>query len=286
MRTITSSLVYFFLAFSLQVACQSDVYQSDKLAQKWELTGLDVPESVLPVPGSDILYVSNVGSKNSSDTGGSGFISVITKDGKIRDLKWSTGLNSPKGMAIYGDKLYVSEVNRIAAIDLKSGKKLKEYPVENALFLNDIAVDDKGVLYITDSRTGTVYKLENDQVSIFVQSKDFNNPNGVVFRKGILYLGTGHNIIKIDPITREIKEFMPSTGGVDGLAVPEDNLVLFSDWPGKVYVMKSNREKELLLDTKNSETFKTADFGYIPQEELIFIPTFFRNSVICYKLSL
>jgi len=48
--------------------------------------------------------------------------------------------------------------------------------------------------------------------------------------------------------------------------------------------MRKGGEKELLLDTTVSETFKTADFGYIPETNRIVVPTFFRNSVICFEL--
>jgi sugar lactone lactonase YvrE len=265
---------------------QNAPYQSEKLEKKWEVTGLNVPESVLPVPEKGILYVSNIGINNPTEKEGKGFISILSMDGKIKTLKWCDNLNSPKGMAISGDKLYVSEVDRIAEIDLKTGKKLNDFPVDGAVFLNDIAAGPDGSLYISDSRTGTIHKLKDGKVKVFIKSDDFPNPNGVVFKKEKLLLGTGKKIVKIDPATKEVKDYMLNTGGVDGLAVVDQGIVIFSDWPGTVHIMKKGEEKELLLDTSMLENAKTADFGYIAEKKLVYIPTFFTNSVVCYKLKI
>lgn len=285
MKTRLMSTLLLSFIFSAMFA-QNDPSQLEKLDKVWEVTGLSVPEAVLPLPQKGILLVSNIGVKNPTEKEGKGFISILTMEGEIKNLKWCDNLNSPKGMAIYGDKLYVSEVNRIAEIDLKTGKKSNEFPVEGAVFLNDIAADTDGSLYITDSRTGTIYKIKNGKVSTFIQSDDFPNPNGVVFNEGKLLLGTGEKIVKIDPATKKVEDYLLNTGGVDGIAVVEPNVLIFSDWPGKVHIMKLGEEKVLLLDTSASETRKTADFGYFAKERLIYIPTFFDNSVVCYKLKL
>lgn len=283
MKAKLVSIVPLFCVY-LTLHAQSDMYKSEKLEKIWEVSGLSVPESVLPVPDKGIMYVSNIGVNTPTEKEGKGFISILSMDGKIKNLKWCGNLNSPKGMAIYDGKLYVSEVDRIAEIDLKSGKKLNESPVEGAMFLNDIAAAPNGTLFISDSRTGTIHKMADGVVSTFIQSDNFPNPNGVVFYNEKLLLGTGEKIVKIDPTTKEVKDYMKNTGGVDGLAVVESGVLIFSDWPGKVYIMKKNEEKQLLLDTSSSETSKTADFGFIAEKKLIYIPTFFANTVVCYKL--
>lgn len=285
----TSSLLLVFLyaiIYGQTEDPQKEINNKRDVLQKkiWETTGLSVPESVLPLPEKGILYVSNVGAATPLEKEGKGFISILGMDGKIKTLKWCQDLNSPKGMAIAGDKLYVSEVDRVGEIDLNSGKKLQDYPIEGALFLNDIAADKNGSLYISDSKTGTVHLLKEGQVSVFVQSDDFPFPNGLAIHEDHLLLGTGDKIVKIDLTTREINDYMLNTGGVDGLAVFEQDILIFSDWPGTVYLMEKGEEKQLLLDTSSSETSKTADFGYVSSKKLIYIPTFFANSVVCYKL--
>jgi sugar lactone lactonase YvrE len=261
-------------------------FQSEKLVKIWEVNGLSVPESVLPVPEEGILYVSNIGLQNQDEKESGGFISIIDTNGRVLNLKWAEGLKAPKGMAIVRDRLFVTEVDRIGEIELTSGKKLNEYPVPGAVFLNDMAADREGRLYISDSRTGTVYTLAGGEVAVFLKSGEFPNPNGVVVDQGFLILGTGEKIVRIDLSTKVMTDFMIHTGGVDGLALTGEGRVIFSDWPGTVHLMKQGEEKELILDTTSSKTSKTADFGYDPGKQMIYIPTFFDNSVICYRLEL
>ena len=279
-------LTFYIIGLLLVADTTAQTFQSEKLEKKWETTGLSVPESVLPVPEEGILYVSNIGTNKSSSKEGLGFISILGLDGEVKNLHWCTGLNSPKGMAIYDGKLYVTEVDHITEIDLASGKKVNSYPVEGAVFLNDVAASPSGVIFFTDSRTGSVHKLDSGKLSLVIKSESFPGINGIVALDNKLLIGTGENVVKYYIETGEVKDYMLNTGGVDGLAKIDKGLILFSDWPGKVYIMKKDEEKELLLDTSSTETSKTADFGYIANKKLVFIPTFFANSVVCYKLKL
>ncbi len=278
-------LVFYFFVLFLTVNLTAQTFQSEKLEKKWETTGLNVPESVLPVPEEGILYVSNIGTDKSSAKTGLGFISILNMNGEIKNLKWATGLNSPKGMAIYKDKLYVTEVDHLTEIELSTGKKINSWPVEGAVFLNDVAAHQSGVIYFTDSRTGSIHKLENGKVSLVIQSKDFPGVNGIVASDKKLLIGTGDKVVKYYLESGEVKDYMLNTGGVDGLAIIGEGVILFSDWPGTVYIMKKDEAKELLLDTSSTEKSKTADFGYIADKKLVIIPTFFANSVVCYKLN-
>ena len=278
-------LVGILLTVHLILTGQNDIFQSQKLKKIWEIQELSIPECVLPVPGQEILYVSNLGGANPSERVHEGFISILGTDGRIIELRWITDLNSPKGMALFGDYLFVTEIDQVSKIDTRSGEKVKSYPVGGAEFLNDIAVDDAGVLYITDSRTGSIHKLHNDSVSVLIKSDEFPFPNGIIAVNGKILVGTGEKVISIAPQTLEVNECLLTTGSVDGLAMIGPGEFLFSDWAGRIYFMRKGGEKELLLDTTVSETFKTADFGYIPETKRIVVPTFFRNSVICYELN-
>jgi outer membrane protein assembly factor BamB len=182
--------------------------------------------------------------------------------------------------------LYVTEVDKLTAIDLATGKKVKSWPVEGAGFLNDVAAHASGAIFFTDSKTGKVHKLEDDKVTTAIGDKGFPNVNGIVALDKKLLIGTGDKIVKYYVGTGEVEDYMLNTGGVDGLAAIGKGVVLFSDWPGKVHLMKKGEEKELLLDTSSTEKSKTADFGYIAGEHLVIIPTFFANKLVCYKLKL
>jgi hypothetical protein len=62
--------------------------------------GIKTPESVLFDAVSNKIFVSNINGQP-SDKDGNGFTSMLDADGKIIKLDWITGLNAPKGQAVY-----------------------------------------------------------------------------------------------------------------------------------------------------------------------------------------
>ena len=90
------------LSSSNQVQAQQQ--EQIKINKLWETAVvLKNPESVIYSPKQDILFVSNIdGKPNEKDQ--KGFISkVLPSNGNIIELSWITGLNAPKGMAIYNN---------------------------------------------------------------------------------------------------------------------------------------------------------------------------------------
>ncbi|MGA7899754.1 MAG: hypothetical protein WCA39_12940 [Nitrososphaeraceae archaeon] len=90
------------LSSSNQVQAQQQ--EQIKINKLWETAAvLKNPESVIYSPKQDILFVSNIdGKPNEKDQ--KGFISkVLPSNGNIIELSWITGLNAPKGMAIYNN---------------------------------------------------------------------------------------------------------------------------------------------------------------------------------------
>ena len=270
--------------FSVISYCQTGAIQPDKLKKIWETNGLDIPESVLPVPDQNKIFVSNIGGPSADEKDNNGFISMLGKDGKIIKLKWAVGLNSPKGMGILGNNLYVTDIDRIAEIDLQTGKIIKFYPVEGSKLLNDITVTNDGKLFITDSKAKKVYLMENSKVSEFVHSDSWAFPNGIITYNNKILVGTGDRLIAINPATKVIEDLLLNTGGIDGLANVDKDIFIFSDWSGKIYRMQLGKEKELLLDTSKIDKMQTADFCYLTDKKILFVPTFFGNSVACYQL--
>jgi hypothetical protein len=127
-----------------------------KINKIWEtLDDLKNPESVVYAPKQNILFVSNVdGKPDQKDQ--NGFISKVSpSNGSIVELNWITGLNAPKGMAIYNNnsKLYVSDITDLVEIDIASGKIIKRFNAPGSAFLNDVALDNQGNIYVSDTIT-------------------------------------------------------------------------------------------------------------------------------------
>ena len=136
-----------------------------KISRLWETPDdLKNPESVVYAPKQNVLFVSNIdGKPDQKDQ--SGFISKVSpSNGSIVELNWITGLNAPKGMAIYDNnnsssRLYVSDITDLVEIDIGSGKIIKRFNAPGSTFLNDVALDDQGNIYVSDTVTNTIYKL-------------------------------------------------------------------------------------------------------------------------------
>ncbi|WP_187261934.1 SMP-30/gluconolactonase/LRE family protein [Pontibacter beigongshangensis] len=250
------------------------------LTKVWETDSvMTTAESTLYDKDSKIIYVSNI-SGNSSEKDGVGFISTMKSDGAITEHKWVTGLNAPKGMALMGGKLFVTDIDELVEIDVASRKITKRYPVQDAVFLNDAATDGK-VVYFSDSRTGKVHSLENGTVTLVAEGLE--NINGLAFNdEGQLFLLDGkglHRYIMADENTETLNEAV--TGG-DGLVILDDSTFIASRWDGEVYLIRNGKE-HLLLDTKDQGA-NTADIDYIADEQLVLVPTFRNNKVVAYKL--
>ena len=104
------------------------VAQDHKLEKLWETdTVVAVPESILPDFKKKILFVSLIDG-GGWDADGKGGIAKLGMDGKDYNPTWITGLNAPKGLGYYGDKLYAADISEVVVVnftDLVSRKAAK-----------------------------------------------------------------------------------------------------------------------------------------------------------------
>ncbi len=247
---------------------------------------LRTPESVFYCPKGNFLFVSNINGKP-LDKDGNGFISKIDKNGNIIDLKWVQGLNAPKGMGVHDGKLYVSDIDWLMIINIDSAKIIDSIPVKGAKFLNDIAIDKSGNVYITDTYNNLLYKYNGDTVNVFATG--LKEANGLfLYNDSLLYVGCGDRLAMVNLNDGIVKTVMNvKSKMIDGLKLvdPKEMEFITSDWYGKIYMLEpEENEMEQLLDFPDS-TKNAADLEYIPSEHLVFVPTFFNNSVEIYKLT-
>ncbi|MFP4091234.1 MAG: gluconolaconase [Cyclobacteriaceae bacterium] len=272
------------------VALESDTASAENITfeQAWATdTVMETPESVIYDEARDAVYVANIGNVNAEGADGDGFISQMTTDGNITELRWVTGLNDPKGMGIHNDTLYVTDIREIAVISIESGEVINRYPVEGAGFLNDITVDDEGTVYFSDSNTDKIHMLENGQVSTFMSDSSLSRPNGLLAEEGRLLLASanGGYLAPIELETKEVQApWMTDIPSADGIIRTQDDNYVVSSWRGEVhYVDPENNITQKLLDT-TAEEINSADIGYVPDQNLVLVPTFYDNRVVAYRL--
>ncbi|MFP4470778.1 MAG: SMP-30/gluconolactonase/LRE family protein [Bacteroidales bacterium] len=280
--SLISGLVGLFL-FMPSGDAFSQAYHSDHVKQLWASDqAFKVPESVFYDAENEVLYVSNINGKP-TDKDGNGFLSKMSINGKIERLEWITGLNAPKGMNMKDGKLYVADIDRVAEIDVQKGSLIRFFEAENAEFLNDITIDDKGVIYVSDMSTGAVYRIKDGMISEWFPSGTFKSPNGMNFMDGKVYLGTKGAIIAIDPETKAQETTATFEGSVDGLEIDMQGRFVFSDWNGLVRRTEPGGEPEVLFNTTDKK-IQAADIHLMREEHVLLVPTFYDNRVVAYKM--
>ncbi|MBD2757284.1 SMP-30/gluconolactonase/LRE family protein [Spirosoma validum] len=278
-----SLLILFSLVASLSYIAQA---QSIELKPIWETdTTLRTPESVLYEPTKKILYVACInGNPNLENK--SSYIAKVGLDGKVIQLKFTDNLNSTKGMGIMGDKLYVTEMTQVAEIALATGKILNRYPIEGAKFLNDIAIDTKkGVVYVTDSNDSKVWAITNGKASLVLADAPLKGTNGLLFENNQLLIGNGDgSLLGLNPETKQLSTIAKGMGGIDGIVALGNKTYVVTEWGGKIWYIHADGTTELKMDT-SKEKINSADIGYNPMTKVLFVPTFFHNTVKAYSLN-
>ena len=239
------------LAFSLfAISNTSQAHGPDPV------NGLLTPESVIQAADGKI-YVSEI---NEFGKDGDGQIRMIDH-GKSSVLV--QGLDDPKGLAIIGKDLYVADKSRIWRIDLSQSPAQAEvftaatdFP-QVPQFLNDLAADANGNLYVSDSgdimgtgKGGAIYKITPQRkLSLVIDGKADPRvlaPNGLLadakgehllivdFTSGILF--------NYDLTSHKLQEIASGFGGGDGIVKQANGTVYVSDWKsGKIYRVENNK---------------------------------------------
>jgi sugar lactone lactonase YvrE len=254
--------------------------QTHQLEKIWETdTVVAVPESVLADLKTGILYVSLING-GGWDVDGKGGVAKLNIDGKKYDSMWITGLNAPKGLGMFGNRIYAADISDVVVVDIKNGKIEKKIPIENATGLNDITVDSKGVVYVSDSRKARLWRVENDLPSLYIDS--IRGVNGLKAIGEDLYIGAGKNFMKADK-NKLLTKLADMPQGIDGIEPVGNGDFIVTSWAGYIFYVTPDGKVETLLDSHN-EKMNTADIGFDPVKRIIYVPTFNARKIVAYSL--
>jgi len=199
---------------------------------------------------------------------------VIKKD-------WITGLNSNKGSALFKGLLYTAETSAVAIIDVDKASIVKRIPIEGAQMLNDLAVDSKGIVYVSDTRAAKVYRIEGDKPTVYLENMP--GANGLLTVNNDLYVLTSTSFQKVNPdkVVTKIADGFDS--GLDGIVMVGENEFIISDYHGVLYYVKTDGTKQVLLDTRANHIMSN-DISYDSKTKVLYVPSFSTNCVIAYKV--
>jgi len=258
--------------------------RSFELSEIWRTdTIMKTPESVIYDTKRNRYYVTNLNLEPRKKDG-NGFISILTTDGKVENLRWIEGLSSPKGMAITGDTLIATDVDELVLMDINNGKIISKIPIEGAGMLNDITPGTGGNIYFSDTDAGKIHILKNGEVSEWMSG--VGGPNGLLWHEAKLIVATqgSSEFFSVDMKSGEKNMLADSVGRGDGIAytgIP--GTYILTDWSGEIFLIQPGKRKTSLLRTMDSG-INSADIEFLPEQKILLVPTFFGNNVVAYNL--
>jgi sugar lactone lactonase YvrE len=244
----------------------------------------EYPEGIVYDAGNNVFYVSSVHT---------GTIGQVGKNGNYKPIYTDNSLKSTFGMKIMpsekrlwvcaGDPNYskfrdsstYKKMIRLIGVDLTTNKKVVDIDLSKLYngrhFANDLTVDNNGNIYITDSFSPVIYKVDSSgKASVFAQNILFGavgvGLNGIVWHSaGFLLVNNNSNgnLLKVDlrdpgQVSKvKINQFFP---GADGLLLDAQNNLLLVQNKGvnKVFRLSSKDNwstAQVMAATQASDLF-------------------------------
>ncbi|MGX1929052.1 hypothetical protein [Flagellimonas sp. 2504JD4-2] len=241
----------------------------DSTAEIAKNEGLLNVESIVYDKSNKVLYASN---GKDYKPGVEGFISKISLDGTVANLKWVPNLNRPTGMALKDSILYVADVDALIAINTGSGEIVAKYdqPVKNS-GLNDVAINANGEVFVSASFVHSIFRLRNNVLESWVtDSKALQWANGLsADNESVMVGGLSLTTISVDSVKIQSVKTNPIIKDFDGIQPDgQGGYFLTTVEHSGLYHLNSEGVSTKLMD---GEAY-FGDLEFIPDENRIYIP--------------
>ncbi len=264
------------------LACSACVTNAGSLVERqadiaWVVEGeFCEPETVLPLPDQTLL-VSNVCDFR---TTGDGFLSLLDANGDVLDWRVVAGLDSPLGMAMANQRLYIVDNNAIKVFDWPTYKPLRTIALKTRV-ANDVAIATDGSLYVSDTGAHQVVKISaNGEQSLVNSPFKLANANGIALYKNYLFIG-GERLWRIDLDDDTHRVIGPEwLGDIDGIEFEEDGRMQITPVGGAL--IRYNEQG--LSERLSGPGISSANHGYSAKLGLALIPTGYDNTVIAIRV--
>jgi sugar lactone lactonase YvrE len=272
------------------------------------IIGFSGPESVRYDPDDDVYYVSNMkGAGSVKDD--NGFINRIRASNPDSATILAEGgkngvtLNAPKGLAIHGDTLWVTDIDVLRGFDKHSGAPLAtiDFAPLGAVQLNDVAIGPDGTIHVTDtgiimSPKGVIHTGPdrifvvgpNAQISVAAEGFQLRRPNGITWDPE----GKRWIVVSFDQFAGQIMEnpqgqvtpklirTREGGGQLDGVEVLRDGAILFTSWAdSSIHLLANGRDKPIIR-----EVAVPADIGVDTKRNYVLIPLSMLGHVQLWSL--
>lgn len=260
---------------------------------------LKQPESALYDAQQDVWFVSNINGESLTKDG-NGFISRIKPDGSVERRDWASGLDAPKGMAILGEQLWVSDIDQMRIFNVRTGAAIGTVDLsgQGATFLNDVTLGPDSAVYVTDTglkpdargnmshpNTDKVFRISQDRrVTVALNSDRLVRPNGIVWddiqKQFVIVPFGGDSIRAWQPGSQDVQTLATGPGQFDGVILTRDGRILISSQStASILELRDGQLVEVLTHLPGA-----ADIGYDGKREVIAVPLTGANRVELYSL--
>jgi len=281
---------------------------TEDLSVAWETkASFKLPESVIYDKKNDLLYVSNI-ANHPFKKDGSGFISKVNMQGEIVELEWIKKLNAPKGLTIVpsknpdeSDKLFIADVDELVEVDIDTAKIVKKYKASGSVCMNDVTHDKYGNVYVGDTYTDSIYRLNSfGQIPLWFYSPGLA-PNGIHIDNetgkmivgfwGAVMEGWGTpelsgSLKSIDLNTKQLKDLgKKPIGNLDGIESDGKGSYYVTDW-SKTELYKIKKSGSAKMIKKLGEDGKgAADHEVVLDKNLMIIPIMVENKLVALNIN-
>jgi hypothetical protein len=280
------------------------------------VSGLETPESVTHDTLMDVYLVSNVGVGNPAALDHNGFISRVSPDGSIEQLRWiqdgvnGAVLNGPKGIYLHRRALYVADVDTLRIFNRFTGAPIRNVEIPNpfapnSLFLNDVVVANDGAVYLSDNRNSAIFVVDPEgNTSVLASGPQLGGPNGLMLDGAGLSWVTffGHEVRRMKKSGKLVTQAQLPVVDVSRINLPPGALFLdgYCEYDGTLFVTswvtgavyrigRSGTELETIaqfvsaLDNPMSPN-GPADISIDQSRDRLLIPLFNANQLVIIPL--
>ncbi len=236
------------------------------------------PESVVFDKNANRYLVSNASG---------GYILSRSLSGQLS--YFATGLNSPKGMCIHGNIVYVTDVKYVKGYLLSNGGLIMNLYISSANTLNDLVWAD-GYLYASDLYGDKIYKINTTfkTYSVLVSS-GLDTPNGLLDDAAhnrlivVSYATSQAKIYAVSLNTGTVSTLLTTPyGRLDGITRDEDGNIYVSSWQAGAVIRYDSTFST--SDTFVRPLANPADIYYNKEAKVLAVPIFASNAVEFYNL--
>jgi sugar lactone lactonase YvrE len=239
------------------------------------IVGFQGPESVRYDPEQDAFFVSNMAGYGSGkdDNGYISWVSAANPDSAVvfaQGGRNGVTLDSPKGMAIHGDTLWVADINFLRGFDRKTGAPLAniDFTAYGAVQLNDVAIGPDGTIRVTDTgiimgKAG-VKHIGPDHIFIVgpggrisapQQGPDLHQPNGITWDPvGKRWIVLSFDRLQgqiaelpLDMSTRKVLVQSTVTTQLDGVEMLPGGAIMYTSWADSaIHVLSGATDRRII----------------------------------------